>query len=329
MPINGPTIGHIVDGTYVPNDDNANPNVSSCPVDLKDWADIELCDSLFHNMRQELEAVYSPEDALKLYCIAVLRVCNPRISDNELEQVYETSFLSEKYPDVALSKNTVSSLLQDIGKTVSKIVRFMRKRAQKVALDHHLLIDGTLKTDDSRVNSLSEFSRKARLKGTRDISILYAFDLEAMEPVCSKCFPGNMLDATAYGAFIAENKITKGIIVGDKGSPESAAHEQFEANPDLHYLNPIKCNSKFIERHQMLNFTEILPGHDAITCHKEKCKGMNKWLYSFRSSDSAFTEEKAWLDKAKREGSYDYRTLREKQRNFGTIVLPDFGDAPP
>lgn len=46
VPINGPTIGHIVDGAYVPNDDNANPNVSSCPVDLKDWADVELCDSL-------------------------------------------------------------------------------------------------------------------------------------------------------------------------------------------------------------------------------------------------------------------------------------------
>lgn len=321
VPVNGPTIGHIVNGVYVPNDTNTNSNVSSGAVDLKDWADIELCDCLLCTIRKELEEVYSPDDALKLYCIALLRVCNPHISDNELEQVYETSFLSEKYPDVALSKNTVSSLLQDIGKTVSKIVRFMHKRAQKVALDHHLLIDGTLKTDDSRVNSLSEFSRKARLKGTRDISILYAFDLEAMEPVCSKCFPGNMLDATAYGAFIAENKITKGIIVGDKGFPESAAHEQFEANPDLHYLNPIKRNSKLIERHQMLNFTEILPGYDAITCHKEKCKGMNKWLYSFRSSDLAFTEEKAWLDKAKREGSYDYRTLREKQRNFGTIVL--------
>lgn len=321
VPINGPTIGHIVDGAYVPNDDNANPNVSSCPVDLKDWADVELCDSLFCNMLEELAEVYSREDALKLYCIAVLRVCNPHICDSELEQAYETSFLSEKYPDVALSKNTVSSHLQNIGKTVSKIVRFMRKRAEKVALDHHLLIDGTLKTDDSRVNSLSEFSRKARLKGTRDISILYAFDLEAMEPVCSKCFPGNMLDATAYGDFIAENKITKGIIVGDKGFPESAAHEQFEANPDLHYLNPIKRNSKLIERHQMLNFTEILPGYEGITCHKEKCKGTNKWLYSFRSTDSAFAEEKAWLDKAKREGNYDYHTMREKQRNFGTIVL--------
>ena len=321
VPINGPTIGHIIDGVYVPNDDNANPNVFSCPVDLKDWADVELCDSLFNNMLEELKAVYSSEDALKLYCIAVLRVCNPHICDSELEQAYETSFLSEKYPDVALSKNTVSSLLQDVGKAVSRIVRFLRKRAEKVAIDHHLLIDGTLKTDDSRVNSLSEFSRKARLKGTRDISILYAFDLEAMEPVCSKCFLGNMLDATAYGAFIAENKITKGIIVGDKGFPESAAHEQFEANPDLYYLNPIKRNSKLIERHQMLNFTEILPSYEGITCRKEKCKGTNKWLYSFRSSDSAFTEEKAWLDKAKREGSYDYRTMREKQRNFGTIVL--------
>ena len=27
----------------------------------------------------------------------------------------------------------------------------------------------------------------ARTKGTCDISVLYAFDLEAIEPVCSKC----------------------------------------------------------------------------------------------------------------------------------------------
>ena len=38
------------------------------------------------------------------------------------------------------------------------------------------------------------FSRKARLKGSRDISIIYAFDLEQMELICSKCFLGNRLD---------------------------------------------------------------------------------------------------------------------------------------
>lgn len=176
----------------------------------------------------------------------------------------------------------------------------MQNRAAAVSMDHHLLVDGTLKSDESRVNSLSDFSRKARTKGTRDISVLYAFDLEEMEPVCSKCFPGNMLDATSYGAFISENKITKGIIVGDKGFPESAAHEQFEANPDLHYLNPVKRNSKLIDRHDMLDFTGILPGYEGITFRKEKCTGTDKWLYSFRDSYKASKEERDWLRHAKR-----------------------------
>ena len=29
---------------------------------------------------------------------------------------------------------------------------------------------------------------------------MFAFDLEKMEPLCSKCFPGNMLDITSYEA---------------------------------------------------------------------------------------------------------------------------------
>ena len=331
LPINGPTIGHIVNGTYVPiaNATEQKPKVSSCSVDLKDWANVFLCDRLFKPIQGELQTVYSNCDAMKLYCIALLRVCNPGIDDCELAQAYETSFLSELYPGVALSKNTVSTFLKDLGKAVSKIVQFMRNRTAAVSLDHHLLVDGTLKSDDSHVNSLSDFSRKAKVKGARDISVLFAFDLEAMEPVCSKCFPGNMLDATAYGSFIAENRITKGIIVGDKGFPESAAHEQFQANPDLHYLNPIKRNSKLIERHSMLDFTGILTGYEGITYRKEKCHGVNKWLYSYRRSETAFIEEKAWLSKAVKDNCYDLEELRRKQKDFGTIVLESDLDLPP
>ena len=244
LPVNGPTIGHIVDGRYMPIDSTAPESVSALPVDLKDWADVVLCDRLFQDVIQELTAVYGRDDAMKLYCIAVLRVCNPGIKNYELKEAYETCFLSELHPGVALSKNTVSTFLNDLGKAYSCIVRFMRNRTAAVSMDHHLLVDGTLKSDESKVNSLSDFSRKARTKGTRDISVLYAFDLEEMEPVCSKCFPGNMLDATSYSSFISENGITKGIIVADKGFPEAAAHDHFSANPDLHYLNPIKRNSK-------------------------------------------------------------------------------------
>ena len=321
LPINGPTIGHIIDGVYVPIDPKEPNNVSSSPVDLKDWANIVLCDRVFSDIKQELSAVYSQTDVMKIYSIAILRVCNPGIKNYELKEAYETSFLSELYPGIALSKNMVSDFLNDMGKTVSRIVHFMQNRTAAVAMDHHLLIDGTLKSDESRINSLSDFSRKARTKGTRDISVLYAFDLEAMEPVCSKCFPGNMLDATSYGAFIAENRITKGIIVGDKGFPEAAAHEHFEANKDLHYLNPVKRNSKLIERHHMLDFTGILPGYEGITFRKEKCTGTNKWLYSYRDSYKASKEERDWLHRAKKDRTYNLEVLRAKQETFGTIVL--------
>ena len=287
-----------------------------------------LSDRLFAGIQQELFAVYSRSDAMRIYCISILRVCDHGIRDYELKEAYETSFLSELYPGVSLSKNTVSTFLNDLGKSVSKIVQFMRNRTAAVSMDHHLLVDGTLKSDESKVNSLSDFSRKARTKGTRDISVLYAFDLEEMEPVCSKCFPGNMLDATAYKEFLSENRITRGIIVGDKGFPESAAHEYFTENPELHYLNPVKRNSKLISRHNMLDFTGILPGYEGITFRKEKCTGTEKWLYSFRDTAKAAKEERDWLRRAKKNKTYSLEALREKQKTFGTIVLECDMDLP-
>ena len=329
LPVNGPTVGHIVNGRYVPIIRADPAGISRSSVDLKEWANVVFCDARFADIQAELLKVYNRHDMLQIYNIAVLRVCVPGIKDYELKEAYETSFLSEVYPGVALSKNTVCEFLNNLGKTCSRITAFMQNRAAAVNMEHHLLIDGTLKSDESRVNTLSDFSRKAKTKGTRDISVLFAFDLEAMEPICSKCFPGNMLDLTAYESFIRENGITRGIIVADKGFPASAAQNQFRENPDLHYLNPIKRNSKIIVTHAMLDFTGILPGNDGITYRKEKCSGVNKWLYSFRDAHRAAKEEQDWLKRAKKQESYNLEALREKQCVFGTVVLECDLDLPP
>lgn len=328
LPINGPTIGHIIDGKYVPNETQKDKNISvskmaakSQNISLKDWANISICDGLFRDIQTELCEHYSQDDAMKIYAISLLRVCYPGVKDYELKDFYDSSFLSELYPNIALSKNTVSKFLNDLGKVYSKIVMFMQERTEKVGMDHHLLIDGTLKSNESTINSLSDFSRKAITKGTKDISVLYAFDIEKMEPVCSKCYPGNMLDVTSYEDFISQNNITKGIIVADKGFPSSAAEQHFCAHKDLHYLNPVKRNSKFIETHNLLTFDKLLPGHSGVTFHKSKCTGVNKWLYSFRNSNDAALEEKAWLERSSKDDSYDEKTFSEKQKKFGTIVL--------
>ena len=314
VPVNGPTVGHIIDGVYVP-----MKSLKTYDVDLRDWANVAYCDSLFSGILEELCVQYDRKDAIRIYVISILRVCYPGIRDRELGDRYAESMLTETYPDVALSKNTVSEFMEKLGKNISRIVAFMKERTDRVSMDHHLLVDGTLKSDESSVNSLSDFSRKAKKKGSKDISVIYAFDLEKREPVCSMCYPGNMLDVTAYSDFVGKCGIKKGIIVADKGFPSSSASEHFDANPDLHYLNPVKRNSKLAERHSMYEYTGVLKGHEGILYRKDSVEGKRKFLYSFRDQRRAAKEEADFIRRNAEE--YDDSKFREKQRKFGTVVL--------
>ncbi len=130
----------------------------------------------------------------------------------------------------------------------------MQYKISTVYDDHHLLMDGTLKSDESTVNSLSEYSIKAKDKGKKYISLLYAYDLEKMEPAASKCFLGNMLDLTAYEGFVSEYKITKGVLVKDKVFPSSTIEEYLKKNEGLHYINPLKRNSAYIAELNLRNY---------------------------------------------------------------------------
>ena len=317
VPVEGPIIGHIVNGQYVPIDDKTR--VSESPVDIKDWANIQFVVYCSEDILDELCKVYHRDDALKLYCIAVLRVCYHGIKDDELKDAYDNSFLSELYPGVALSRNTVCEFHKDVGKAYSKIVKYMRNRVSKLQESHHLVIDGTLKSDESSVNSLSNYSRKARTKGTKDISVLYAYDVETQEPVCSKIYPGNMLDIVAFKDFIDTNSIKKGLIIADKGFTVKSANKAFADNPGLHYLLPLKRDAALIDHYGMYEFEMSLDDNPQIVCKKARINNERKWLYSFRDASKAANEEFAYLQKNK--DRYDAKDHELRRTEFGTIVF--------
>jgi hypothetical protein len=263
-----------------------------------------------------------------------LRVCSPGVTISSLKETYEDSFLTELFPDTSLSKNSVSSFVRDLGRTCDRIREFMRSRAQKTGIDEHLLVDGTLKTNNSRINSLSEFSRKARIKNSRDLSVLYAFNLEKKEPVCAECFPGNMLDITAYDRFVKDNGIKSGILVGDKGFPAKSIEKVLEECPDLHYLNPLKRSSKLATDHDMYSFEGVLPVKntfldraESIQYRKVKLANKDKWLYSFRDAARAGKEEQDWMRHHQKD--YDPVWYEKHKMKFGTIVLESDQDLSP
>ena len=322
VPINGPIVGHIKDGVYVAKGQKVDTpqSISVSSIDLKDWGNVTLCNSLSTSILDDLLLFYNKDDALKIYCSAILRVCNRGIKDYELKDAYMESFLSEIYPNIALSRNTISTFWNNLGKAYSKICKFMEVRVLRVEQNHHIIIDGTLKSNESIINSLSNFSRKAKLKGSKDISVLYAYDLEEEEPICSKCFPGNMIDATSYKDFISENKITKGIIVADKGFPYSCAESYFNDNKDLHYINPLKRNSKYVKLFDLLTLDGQLENHENILYKKVKVKD-DKFLFVFCDTQKAHKEDINWLHNAYKNSDFDILDYENNKKLFGIIIL--------
>lgn len=67
------------------------------------------------------------------------------------------------------------------------------------------------------------------------MSILYAYNIETMEPVCAEVFAGNIIDAKAYHSFIETNKIDKGLLIADKGFPVKEIEEDLKRHPELHF----------------------------------------------------------------------------------------------
>ncbi len=328
QPVSGSTVGHIVDGEYVP---CSSASLSMSDVELKGYADAVLLDRLCSDLLDELMVEYGLKDAVTIYLLAALKVLHPGEPYKRLGLRYEKSFLSELYPGIGLSKNTICTFLGNLGSRYSRIDSFMKNRVASIARGQNIIIDGTLKNDNSIVNSLSHFSRKARVKGTRDITVLFAYDSDNMEPLCSKVYAGDVIDAVSFEDFLSSMGISNGVVLADKGFPHSKAAKAFNENPNLHYMLPIKRTDCRIRDFNLLDYDEM-PDDDKnrdLLAKKVLVKGKDPYyLYSFYDRKRAAKEEKDYF-KHHRGKDLDKEDLAKSKPRFGTIVFESDLDRKP
>ena len=329
-PVNGPIIGYIINMEYVPkNPDEDVIPISKCPVDLKYWANVILCNNVASSLLDELCVVYNKNDALKIYISAILRVSFPDIKDCGLKDKYEESFLSEIFKDVDLSRNTISDFWESLGKAYSKIHEFMKNRVQTVEHGHNIIIDTTLKSNNHKINSLLDFSRKIQINESRDISILYAYDLEADEPICSKCYFRNMLDSVVYKDFVSGYEIINGIIIGDKLFQNSCSEWNIKSNINLHYVNQLKNNSTYIKEYNLTDYEGILDDREFLLYKKIKVSNKNKWLYFYQDIKLAGKDNEVWIQKHCKNETFNREVYFLNKETFGTILIESDLDLQP
>ena len=325
QPRNGKVIGHIIGNQYVP----LQEATAAEGPDMLSYGASALVKSVSEDILQDLLKVYPVNEAYSIMSMATLRVIKPKITLGRMSTHYNRTFVCKDYPNAAMSKNTLGNLLQRIGQDGTKRKTFYQLRLSSVAKDHHIAIDGTLKQDNSTVNDLSAYSYKARTRGCSEVSVIYAYDIEQMEPLCSEVFPGNSIDASSYASFIRDNDIRKGIIVADKGFPPSKISEELKERPELHFLTPLKRNDLRIKDNDMLSFEGVLEGVEGHIVYKKKQIKGGRFLYAYRDARRAAIEEADFLAKAENKSNFDSEKYAKKASVFGTIVFESDLDLDP
>lgn len=325
IPVDLGTIGEILDGKYV--EIRKEPRKKT--VDVKDYGEVKLCAQCAGDMLQDLAYVWDIADAKKLFCIAILRAAYGDIRNRDLKLQYETSFLSEMVPGVGLSENTVSTFLDEIGKGLGTITEFMNNRLKKHSTAT-VIVDGMLKDYNSAISSMSEFSRKGAKKGSKDLSLIYAYSPELGEPLAARPFPGNMLDSTAIEEFMIDTKIEKGLMIIDKGFHNDAVFEAIDNKEGMAYLIPLKRNSKLIARYGMDKPLEHLAGYkDGVVLFKKVRMDNGKWLYAFRDPRTACEQEQAYVISAAKKDKFNTERYEELSNRFGLVVFQSKADLDP
>lgn len=328
QPHNGKVIGHIINGKFVPLVKSQNSESTGIP-DMLSYGSSALIKSVSEDLLEDLLKVYDPVKAYTIITIASLKVLRPGITASRISTHYNRTYISVYYPGASISQNSIGALYNEIGADGCKRKSFYQLRMQSVSAKHHIAIDGTLKQNTSTVNDLSAYSYKAKIKGIKDISVVYAYDIDRMEPICAEVFPGNCIDASSYASFIRDNDVKSGIIVADKGFPPSKIYDELEQRPDLHFLTPIKRNDKRISNNNMLEYQGVLEGIvENVRYCKRKIQGGN-YLYAFRDTDLAAKEEATKLKQAKKTKEYNYQVFAKKEKSFGLIVLESDLDLQP
>ena len=311
-PRNGRVIGWIINNKYVAKKVESKINVP----DGLSFGGVEVVKNLSKDIYDDLLTSFDVVPAITVYVLALLKVLKPDTRSSRIAQLYKKTYLSIYFPGLGLSANSISAFKLQLGENSISRNNFFRLRLKAVEKEHHIIIDGTLVQNTSTVNDLSGYSFKSRMKGVKQVSVIYAYDLEKKEPICSQVFPGNMIDQSTFAKFVDGNNINRGVLIADKGFPIKSVKSLLKANSELHFVSPLKRNDLRIKNNKMYEWVAPLPNTNKHVMYKKQKIDGGNFLYSFIDLEQAYYESTGYLENKFSKEGYD-----KKKEQFGTIVF--------
>nr|WP_307929341.1 hypothetical protein [Mycoplasmopsis bovis] len=128
---------------------------------------------------EKLLTHFDSSTAYKLYVIAILRCAYPKAVNRDLKFYYETSFMSELFKKVGLSESLLPTSLKKLVAYSNILTSVDRINEFKGRSNYWW----PLKSYNSDEVTFSQWSRKGKVKGSKDFTLLYTCDLYTKEPI--------------------------------------------------------------------------------------------------------------------------------------------------
>ena len=287
------------------------------------WVARELSCDIYKCLEQHFE-----HDAPFIYVVAILRCIHP-CAMRYLEHHYETSWLSELFPDLDMRSETVSQNMKRLGAKRNAITTFMKDFVP--SRDWFAIFDSTSMICNSKQIHEAQRGYNAHAHNAPQINLMYALALkdDNLAPVFYKRYPGSIRDVSAFRNMANDMGLTTALIIADKGFTKNSECKRFECD-GLTYVMPLRRNSTEYSRTALQQ-----PGHLGFT-GRFKYNGRIIWfveekptedathkycLYLDESLHHAESSSLRIMDKIGRETPEALRTAAQKQLEYGTFAL--------
>ena len=284
---------------------------------IKRYGDVAFIDVLCKDLYAELVEYFGEKDGSKIYVYSMLRLLygdtNKTIGDE-----YQDSYISEMYPNIPASKNTVYDFISLLGKHYTKMQDFLlsRKKNHKV-----LIFDGTAITYEAD-NSYSEYGRNAKKSIKKQVMEIKVYDTETKEPVYFETVPGNVIDKTAFLQILERFDPNESIIIVDKGF-NSEENINFLFNQKTYnFIVPYNDNSKIIREIMKNNVYDKMFSSNGHSIYGLKKEIENKFYYLYKNIiTGAYQEANFMANVINKKKVYTDAKLKSKSDIFGTIAF--------
>lgn len=302
-------------------------------ISTKEYGASSFLQSSVPNLASKLEEHF-PGQWQQIITLATQRLIYSAPLKN-MAFLYEESYLSEIYQNLNISKNTLTSLMQTIGKDRERIADFMKNFIDGSA---QLVFDVTNVSCKSKLVKASTIGYNANKDFQSQINLFYVFSTDKQLPVYYRIFPGNITGVKALKNCMKETNAKNMLTIGDKGFYSKDNAKELDHN-HIQYIFPLKRDSALINYNRLISrdYKQAFDGHfffnDRVIFYYTKeviekddqnheIPYTSKKVIVFYDKSLALDEERSYLRNIQNQlDGYDMEGYMQKQLKFGTISM--------